>query len=125
MATDIVDGASPAAAIAASTWIFMERPWMRSIFRGLSFCEIACEGGCGEYVRAGVGPSVYMVRLCMQLYVCMCGILKEISTSYAHTHTTLYWMQRCFDRPLHAVTSTVSSDMPAQYVHFATLTVLS
>lgn len=40
MATDIVDGASPAAAIAASTWIFIERPWIRSIFKGFSFCEV-------------------------------------------------------------------------------------
>lgn len=40
MATDIVDGASPAAAIAASTWIFIERPWTRSIFKGFSFCEV-------------------------------------------------------------------------------------
>ena len=40
MATDIVDGASPAAAIAASTWIFIERPWTRTIFKGFSFCEV-------------------------------------------------------------------------------------
>ena len=52
MATDIVDGASPAAAIAASTWIFMERPWIRSIFRGFSFCEF--EGADWTYRMCGV-----------------------------------------------------------------------
>lgn len=125
MATDIVDGASPAAAIAASTWIFMERPWMRSIFRGFSFCEIACEGVESTLEQVWVRACTWCDCACNCMFACVEYQRKLVPATHTHTHTTLYWMQRCFDRPLHVVTSTVPSDMPTQYVHFAALTVLS
>ena len=65
MATDIVDGASPAAAIAASTWIFIERPWTRSIFKGFSFCEV--EGMRDIY-------SMHSNAIARVFVCCMCGI---------------------------------------------------